>query len=355
MGTCRQVDFKDKISLFSLATDVSEYRIHMNNSCLVQHLSSAASIFLSLWFSFSGLATVAGNVVVLWLFDRDESLRTISNGFLTSLSVADLLVGLVIDPVWIVIRCLIQPSVKSTLYYSIYVLWIHTTTATTFSLCCVSVDRFIAIRFPFRYQDFVTKKRCCLVIIFVWLISLCLPFTAISIDLLGNIASTVLWLFLAFLTFVAPLFVVTFCYMFMFKAARRQSRRMFLSENFHSSNGNNIPRNGAMKQFKAIKTVGVILGVYIVSWMPSQVLSAVHCYYTATNHLCNDIKVDKVVWPWIEANAFTSSVINPLIFYVRNSEFRQAFRRTVHWLPFVHGQNSANVNLSQKPKRSQMA
>ena len=48
------------------------------------------------------------------------------------------------------------------------------------------------------------------------------------------------------------------------------SRRMFLSENFHSSNGNNIPRNDAMKQFKAIKTVGVILGVYIVLWMDAQ-------------------------------------------------------------------------------------
>ena len=211
----------------------------MKFNCSEEHLSRAAFIVVSLWFSFSGLATLAGNVVVLWLFYRDESLRTISNGFLTSLSVS--------------------------LYYSIYVLWIHTTTATTFNLCCVSVDRFIAIRFPFRYQDFVTKKRCCMVIILVWLISLCLPFTTIPIMFLGNIANAVLWLSLAFVTFVDPLFVVTFCYKFMFKAARRQSRRMFLSENFHSSNGNNIPRNGAIKQFKAMKTVGVILGVYIVS------------------------------------------------------------------------------------------
>ena len=81
-------------------------------------------------------------------------------------------------------------------------LWIHTTTATTFHLCCVSVDRFIANRFPFRYQDIVTKKRCCKVIILVWLISL---------DLLGNIASALLWLSLAFVTFIASLFVVTFC------------------------------------------------------------------------------------------------------------------------------------------------
>lgn len=79
-------------------------------SCPEVHLSNAASIVLSLWFSLSGLAAVFGNAVVLWLFYRNESLRTMSNRFLASLSVADFLVGLVIDPVWIVIRCLIQPS-----------------------------------------------------------------------------------------------------------------------------------------------------------------------------------------------------------------------------------------------------
>ena len=169
------------------------------------------------------------------------------------MSVTDFLVGLVIDPVWIVIRCLIQPPVHSALHYSLYMLWIHTTTATTFNLCCVSVDRFIAIRFPFRYQDIVTKKRCCTVIILVWLISLCLPFTAISVDLFGNIASAVLWLSLAFVTFVAPLFVVTFCYMFMFKASRRQCRKMFPNENRQSFDTKNIPGNGTMKNFKAIE------------------------------------------------------------------------------------------------------
>ena len=83
--------------------------------------------------------------------------------------------------------------------------------------------------------------------------------------------------------------------------------------------------NGSMKNFKAMKMVSYIICVCIVSWMPSLFFLVVHCYYTATNHLCNDIKVDKVVWPWIEANAFTSSAINPLIFYVRNSEFAKPF------------------------------
>ena len=48
--------------------------------------------------------------VVLWLFYKHESLRTISNRFLASLSIADVFVGLVIDPVWIVIISWIQPE-----------------------------------------------------------------------------------------------------------------------------------------------------------------------------------------------------------------------------------------------------
>ena len=141
---------------------------------------------------------------MLWLFYRNESLRTTFNGQLPLLSAS---------------------------HSSMYMLWIHTATATTFHLCCVSVDRFIAIRFPFRYQDIVTKKRCCTVIILVWLISL---------DLLGNIASAVLWLSLAFITFIASLFVITFCYIFMFQAARRQCRRMFPSQNRQSFLTKNI-------------------------------------------------------------------------------------------------------------------
>ena len=87
----------------------------MNDSHPEDHLNSAASIFLSLWLSLSSFVAVSGNTVMLWLFYKNESLRTISNRFLASLSVADVLVGVVIDPVWIVNRCWIQPPLHSTL------------------------------------------------------------------------------------------------------------------------------------------------------------------------------------------------------------------------------------------------
>ena len=318
----------------------------MGVNCTEEHLSNAPSIVLSVWLSLSGLAAITGNVVVLWLFYKHESLRTISNRFLASLSIADVLVGFVIDPVWIVIKCWIQPEVHSNLFLTSTMLWIHTTAATTLNSCCVSIDRFIAIRFPFRYQDSLTKRRCFAVIILVWFISLSLPFLMFSRERKDR---KELFEFITITICLVPLLVVSFCYILIFKLARKQFRRILETTNIPDS-GENM-RVRVMQNFKAIKTVGFVLSAYIITWMPSVVLQLVNFYYIEENRdgLC---KVKLVVWPWVEAIAFTSSAINPLIYYLRNSDFRRAFRRTFHWLPCVHEQDASH--LRAQPERNRL-
>ena len=290
-------------------------------------LSGAALVVLSLWFASSGLAAVIGNAVVLWLFFKNESLRTISNGFLASLCVADFLAGLVVDPMYIGIRVLAQPREGSILLKVIQMVWIHSTAATVFNLCCVSVDRFIAIRFPFRYQDIVTKKRCYTVIIMVWIISLFLPFSRNLV----KTASTVrdFWFYLSFIFFALPLTLVTLCYVWIFTVAKKQASRI-KRENVQNSNEMNSPAR-TIQNHKAIKTIGFVLGVFIVSWMPSLVLSVVH--YVTRSDKCHSKKLVYIVWPWIEAVGLTSSAINPWIYFFRSREFREAFRSCCHFFP----------------------
>ena len=318
----------------------------MEVNCTEERLSNAASIVLSAWLSLSGLAAVTGNVVVLWLFYKHKSLRTISNRFLASLSMADVFVGLVIDPYWIVIRCWIQPEVHSNLFMITIMLKIQTTVATTLNSCCVSIDRFIAIRFPFRYQDILTKRRCYAVIILVWFISLSLPFL---IFLKERLEKLELFVFIAFTMCLVPLLVVCFCYILIFKLARKQFRRILLAKNIPDS-GENV-RFRVMQNFKAIKTVGFVLSACIITWMPSVVLQLVTFYYIEEAKRCRLRKIKFVVSPWVQAIAFTSSAINPLIYYFRNSDFRRAFRRTFHWLPCVHAQNA--LHLRAQPERNQ--
>ena len=319
----------------------------MEVNCTEERLSNAASILLSAWLSLSGLAAVTGNVVVLWLFYKHKSLRTISNRFLASLSVADVFVGLVIDPVWIVIVCWIQPRGQKNLSMITKMLWIHTTAATTLNSCCVSIDRFIAIRFPFRYQDILTKRRCLAVIILVWFISLSLSLPILFFqpgkdrkELFVSITCTM---------FLAPLLVVSFCYIIIFKVARKQFGRILAAKKLPDSSENIRAR--VTQNFKAIKTVGFVLSACIITWMPSVVLQLVKFYYMEEEKRCRLRKLTFVVSPWAEAIAFTSSAINPLIYYFRNSDFRRAFRRTFHWLPCVHAQNASH--LRAQPERNQ--
>ena len=319
----------------------------MEVNCTEERLSNAASIVLSAWLSLSGLAAVTGNVVVLWLFYKHKSLRTISNRFLASLSVADVFVGLVIDPYWIVIRCWIQPEVHSNLFMITIMLKIQTTVATTLNSCCVSIDRFIAIRFPFRYQDILTKRRCLAVIILVWFISLSLSLPILFFqpgkdrkELFVSITCTM---------FLAPLLVVSFCYIIIFKVAKKQFGRILAAKKLPDSSENIRAR--VTQNFKAIKTVGFVLSACIITWMPSVVLQLVKFYYMEEEKRCGLRKLTFVVSPWVEAIAFTSSAINPLIYYFRNSDFRRAFRRTFHWLPCVHEQNASH--LRAQPERNQ--
>ena len=308
-----------KIFILLLPFLLSLVKLDMNISCgFNERLSSAASIILSLWFASSGLAAVIGNAVVLWLFYKNESLRTISNWFLASLCVADFLAGLVVDPMYIAIRVFAQPRIGSILLKAIQLVWIHSTAATVFNLCCVSVDRFIAIRFPFRYQDIITKKRCYAVIIMVWLISLLLPFPVIFEDVEN------LWSFLTVLMVCIPIALITLCYLWIYKAARKQTTAI-----------RQVTQTGgeptlAVENYKALKTIGFVLGVFLASWMPYFAVSVVH--HLVASDSCMDHKLYTVVWPWIEAIDLTSSAINSLAYCFRNSEFRQALRRNFPWL-----------------------
>ena len=265
--------------------------------------------------------------------------RTISNRFLASLCVADFLVGLIVDPVWIAIRFVTQPQRAHILKQVINLLWIQSTAATVFNLCSVSVDRFIAIRFPFRHRDILTKQRCYAVIIMVWLISLFLPFSRTLGGNRTNVES--LWFSLTFITIVLPITVVTLCYFSIFKAAKKQASTI-KTENHQNSNRKNVPAR-ATQNYKAIKTIGFVLGVFIVSWMPSLVVSVVD-YVTASDE-CADHRLAYVVWPWIEAIAFTSSAINPWIYCFRNGEFRDSLRLSCHRCSRLYSRDPSDLEL----------
>ena len=284
-----------------------------------------AKIALASWLGVAGLLTIAGNGIVLWLIFRKRSLRTMSNLFLTSLAAADFLVGLVIDPVWLVVRCLgYNPKTYfETFGRSIDYLWIHTTVATTFNLCCVSLDRYVAIIYPLRYHDFLTNRRCYLLIADVWFMSLVLPCSRFMVQ--DKKALSTLYLSFTVMTILFPMSIIVFCSLRILKAALVH----YNSINPKSSCAQNqdvIRRS--KKNYKAAKTVSIIVGLFVVSWLPSLITGFVHYFNTKGSHNANYY----IVWTFVETTAFTSSAINPWVYCLRNDEFYEALSRTFRFL-----------------------
>ena len=308
----------------------------MNSTCCEsEELSMAAKIVLSTWYGIASLATIVGNAVVLWLISKNRSLRTISNLFLTSLAAADFLVGLVIDPVHLLFRCLLFKTDTYLKTYSktIDYLWIHTTVATAFNLCCVTLDRHVAIFYSLRYEEILTYTRCYVLIATVWFMSLVLPCSRFLVeDVIGLPA---LYISFTIITVLIPMIIIILCSIRILKAASLQSRRITVS-----TVQNQDAVKTRKKNFKAAKTISIVVGLFVVCWLPSLVTSFVHYLGKRLNFYA--------VWRPVEAVALTSSAVNPWVYCLRNAEFYQALTGTFR---FLRRRNSAQNGIRRSIKK----
>ena len=113
------------------------------------------------------LLTIMGNVVVLTAMLTTPSLRSPSTIFLRSLAVSDLLVGFVVQPIYIGFRLDPGPELEHLAY-------ILASLGCSGSLCtmtAISVDRFMALHFHLRYPDMMTNKRAVNISLSMWFLA----------------------------------------------------------------------------------------------------------------------------------------------------------------------------------------
>ena len=121
--------------------------------------------------SFVSLITCIGNALVIVAVRTDRRLRTVSNYFILSLAVADLLIGTLVMPLSIIyfvegrwILGLIVCEMWLTVDYV-------TCTASIFNLFILSLDRYWSISSPLKYMKKRTPRRAMLMISLAWCLS----------------------------------------------------------------------------------------------------------------------------------------------------------------------------------------
>ena len=296
-------------------------------------ISSTSAIILGILNAVSGLAAINGNLMVLVTFFKNHSLRQPCYYLIASLSTIDLLVGVAVNPLYIVLT-----NVVSWQYREEHLLQLESFFAMSSSmiimhtLCVMSVERYIAVIYPLRYYSVVTGKRIFIAIVIVWFFGLMLNAVFFALD---NEDLPKLWIICGALTGFFPMVIIFYSYGKILKTAREQSRRIAVAENSLSvvsrddestvADAERTPGIEAKKAKKNAWTVAIVVLVAIVLSMPVSVVSIMQI---VTTDLCRRRYYNRA-WMWCASLSLTSSAMDPWIYAMRVREFKASLKRTL--------------------------
>lgn len=288
----------------------------MANQCSGALVNAEIAVLAAL-NTILALISTSGNALVLSAIYLVPGQRTVSNAFLASLGVADFTVGLIMNPLWVLKSVLNIWESDNTLSTAIEVLTMQTIVASTFSLCAVSVDRYIAVT-NIRYSELMTWNRVRIVVVSVWIFSI--VFACLRLVIVDPFQLPKLWIAASVLTVVLPALLISLCYYCIFKAARLQIRRITLDETINPDEA-----IAQAKNRRVAFTIGIVVGVFLICWSPSLVISLVQF---SCSDPCKKMKLNRY-WFWGALAEFSNSAFNPFIYCIRSRDFRQAVSRVL--------------------------
>ena len=282
-------------------------------------LNKPSSTALTVLNSLSGMASIGGNLLVLLTIYKQPRLHTISNCFIASLAVADIIVGLVLNPIWATRSAMNIWEEKEPLTIASECLAAHTVVATSLNLCAVSIDRYLAVVKVFRYDTSLSERRCRIIICSIWLAA-CLALLPRAL-IQDRLDLQKFWIVGCTITFFIPLCVIAYCYVRIFEVARSQAKKIQVVS-VSSETGRKVAMN-SIKERKIALTISIIIGLFITLWSPSFVLSSIQTFFADD---CLKIKL-KQRWFWTALVAFSNSAVNPWVYALREEEYRSTFRK----------------------------
>jgi hypothetical protein len=310
------------------------------------------------------LGAVFGNILVVIAVMKFQRLRAITNYFIVSLACADFLVAILVMPFnasieisgkWIFGRVMCDVYNSNDVLFS---------TASILHLCCISMDRYIAIIHPFKYESKMTRFRVFIMIAITWISSILISYIPIqshwytttdTLEEMENSPDQCLFVvnkgyavISSSISFWIPCTIMVFVYLKIFMEARRQETQIKQtgyhlkgrpSENTNLNDDQSERRNERKRmrrEHKAAKTLGIIMGAFVFCFLPF------FTWYFVTT-LCGD----SCPYPQTLGSAlfwlgYLNSCLNPVIYAYFNRDFRSAFRKLLKCNKFFSGSNSEN-------------
>ena len=245
--------------------------------------------------ALEAILAIGGNTVTIIIFQKRQ-LRRRPHFLLISLAVADLLVGLLAIPLHIAANYVQNRNpVFTALVTGADMLFGF---ASIFTLTVIAFERMHAIGWPFRHR--VLKMQTYVVAVTApWIMAFVV--TSIAALLKVFFDKSLEALTTTFLT--TPIALTCIAYLVLWKKER--SRLMHRRE------------NQGIRDETLTKTVGLITAAFLVTWLPFQILSLVASQ-------CSSCEISLVVVIVTKLLHYANSIINIVIYPVRNREYRAA-------------------------------
>ena len=274
---------------------------------------------------FMCLLIVAVNGLVVFLIQKKKSLRTITNMFLTSLALSDLMSGLVGIPLLVI--CLVKDAIKVCVSSAIF--FRFTAISSVCHVLLVSCDRYIFIVHYMKHHSLVTKQRAIVAIISVWLFSLASSLVQLSWYIFHGIALTEYedvtedhnkWYSLACIVLFFTVPLITMCYIYgsifyiSFKCIERD----------RGLNTFQRPSRLLHHEWRGRSVLVITLVIFSCCWLP---------YFVAMldDHMNTSEQSSMPLWAQrlLIFLGFLPSVLNPILCTLAKTDFRRALKQMV--------------------------
>ena len=225
-----------------------------------------------LWFWILGwmltILTVSGNALLIYLIISRKRLRNTDNMFLFSLALADLFVGLTRLP--IMTACSWSPApCKKCITTSLR--WLVLNLSMT-NLCALSIDRYIAIAYPYTHTVFKAKRRYFILLAAAWILPFVIhfvPFTWIYCAGMKKAGRHLLTVNLFVFKLPAFLFLLISCLKTLY-IAHNQKRKAFVQLSQLKFNGFSPVETKTLRiQTQAstfAKALGIIVAIFLICY-----------------------------------------------------------------------------------------
>ena len=255
------------------------------------------------------------NALTLMAVYKKQSLHTVTNYFVAALALSDFFVGFFALPLWVARSLLHLGDEAHPLSVCVDCVYVLSVAVSTYNLCAASLERYIGVLYPLRYNTIVTVFRFKCVAAIICAVS---SFIA-SLRLI--IREDDFWITAVCTVFIFPGVVISYCYFYIFKEVLRQQRTI------REESGPVIV--SYTQNRKAAITVAIVTIVFYLTTFPALAFSIVEVSDKHTS--CEENQSSESWGTWALFLTFSNAALNPWIYAARKKEFRDALKTIMFW------------------------